>query len=136
MSNVLLSMSKKVIKLTIKEAATHFSVSPVTIRRRIKSSKLQAEKVGNQWFVHVEQSTNQSEQKVNQPDQSTLIKQQQSEIEHLREQIESLSQQLDHVHQLLAVSQKSIQQLTEQNQLLLEHKRKPFWQRLFQGRNQ
>ena len=122
----------------IKEAAEHFNFSPITIRRKIKNGELQADKVGNQWFVHVEQETHQNEQQVNQADPSALIEQQQSEIEHLREQlarkdeqIESLTQEIDRLTQLLAVSQKSIQQLTQQNQLLLEDKRKPLWRRLF-----
>ena len=53
MSNVLLNMSKQVIKLTIKEAAEYFNVSSITVRRKIKSGELDADKVGNQWFVHV-----------------------------------------------------------------------------------
>lgn len=38
-------------------------------------------------------------------------------------QIESLLEQVDHAHQLLALSQKAIGQLTDQNQLLLEDQR-------------
>jgi len=58
-------------------------------------------------------------------DRTSLIAQLQSENEYLKEQV-------SHLTQLLAVSQKSIQQLTEQNQLLLADQRsRPWWKRIF-----
>jgi hypothetical protein len=48
--------------------------------------------------------------------------------------IGGLTKQIDHLTQLLAMSQKTTQQLTEQNQLLLEDHRTrkvPFWRRFF-----
>ena len=48
--------------------------------------------------------------------------------------IGGLTEQIDHLTQLLAVSQKSIQQLTEQNQFLLEDTRQQkssWWKRVF-----
>ena len=53
------------------------------------------------------------------------------ELERLEGQVQEKDKQISELHQLLAVSQKSIQQLTQQNQLLLEDKRKPLWRRLF-----
>lgn len=53
-------------------------------------------------------------------DRTSLITQLQSENEYLKEQV-------NHLTQLLAVSQKSIQQLTGQNQLLLEDQRHRSW---------
>ena len=54
----------------------------------------------------------------------------QREIEQLHGQAKTKDDQISELHQLLAVSQKSIQQLTHQNQLLLEDKRRPLWRRL------
>ena len=47
--------------------------------------------------------------------------------------ISELTEQIDHLTQLLAMSQKTIQQMTDQNQLLLEDTRKkaPWWRRIF-----
>ena len=105
-------MSKQVIKLTIKEAAEHFDVSSITVRRKIKSGELDAHKVGNQWFVHVEQETYQNEQAVNQVDLPVLTGQLQSEISHLREQLARRDEQIDHFQQTVAMSQKNIGALT------------------------
>ena len=55
------------------------------------------------------------------------------QITSLTHQNESLSQQLDRLSQLLLISHKSIQDLTSQNQLLIEttqQKKPSFWQRL------
>ncbi len=61
-----------------------------------------------------------------------LITQLTSENTHLRDQVTEKDKQIDHLQQLLAVSQKSIQQLTEQNQLLLHDTRKrTWWKRIF-----
>ena len=50
----------------------------------------------------------------------------------LQTQLETKDEQIDHLQQLLAVSQKSIQQLAEQNHLLLEDTRKrTWWKRIF-----
>ena len=51
-------------------------------------------------------------------------------------QIEALLEQVDHAQQLLAISQKAIHQLTDQNQLLLEdqrHRERKMspWKRIF-----
>ena len=49
--------------------------------------------------------------------------------EHLERQVEEKDKQIQELHQLLAVSQKSVQQLTEQNQTLLIDNRTSFWWR-------
>ena len=128
-------MSKQVIKLTIKEAAEHFNVSSITVRRKIKSGELDADKVGNQWFVHVEQETYQNEQAVNQVDQPVFTEQLQSEISHLREQLARRDEQIDHFQQIVAMSQKNIGALTEQlddSRQMIEdmRQRKTVWQRI------
>ena len=50
----------------------------------------------------------------------------------LQTQLETKDEQIDHLQQLLAVSQKSIQQLAEQNQFLLEDtRRRTWWKQIF-----
>lgn len=107
----------------------HFEVSEKTIRRWIKQGKLQAEKVDGRWLIEIDDRTpGQYDQS---DDRTALIKQLQSEVEHLRlqmkEQLTEKDKQIDHLQQLLAVSSKSIQQLTEQNTRRLEDKRKRSW---------
>ena len=53
---------------------------------------------------------------------------------HLERQVQEKDEQIGQLHQLLAVSQKSVQQLTEQNQLLLGDKREPSLWRWFRSR--
>ena len=55
MSSILANMTKR---LTIKEAIEYFNLSEKTIRRRIKSGKLNAEKQGNQWVVLANEDSN------------------------------------------------------------------------------
>lgn len=141
-------MSKKLVKLTIKQAIERLKLSDSTIRRRIENGELQAEKIGNQWFIIEEddqetiqgeegirqndQVTLQNEEEVSQNDkvtpQSVLIPQLQSEISYLREQ-------LDHHTQLLGLAQKNIAALTEQlldSRQMIEdmRQRRTVWQRL------
>ena len=37
--------------LTVPEAARHLRVNEETIRRNVRSGRLIAEKIGNQWFI-------------------------------------------------------------------------------------
>ena len=61
-----------------------------------------------------------------------LITQLTSENTHLRDQVTEKDKQINHLTQLLAVSQKSIGQLTEQNQFLLEDtRRRTWWKQIF-----
>ena len=104
--------------MTIQDAAKYLHRSERTIRRKVKEGSLKAELVNGRWNVHIDVTNDMSS------DNLALIEQVQSENEYLRTQLE-------HSQQLLAVSQKSIQQLTEQNQLLLEDQRhRPWFRRL------
>jgi len=38
--------------LTVPEAARNVRVNEETIRRNVRSGRLKAEKIGNQWFIH------------------------------------------------------------------------------------
>ena len=93
-------------QMTVQDAAKYLHRSERTIRRKIKEGTLSADLVNGRWNVHIDVTNDMSS------DNLALIDQVQSENEYLKEQV-------SHLTQLLAVSQKSIQQLTEQNQLLL-----------------
>ena len=114
--------------MTIQEATHHYRVSEKTIRRWIQSGKLKADLIDGRWVVQEDRQHDQTS------DQTVLIDQLRSEISHLRDQLVRRDEQLSHAHQLVAISQKSIQQLTEQNQLLLEDSRRhklPLLRRIF-----
>jgi len=38
--------------LTVPEVARNLRVNEETIRRNVRSGRLKAEKIGNQWFIH------------------------------------------------------------------------------------
>ena len=119
--------------MTIQEATQHFQVSEKTIRRWIKRGKLSAELIDGRWHVQADGQNDQT------PDKAALIGQLQAENAPLRDQLTEKDNQLirrdeqtDHLQQLLAVSQKSIGQLTEQNQFLLEDtRRRTWWKQIF-----
>ena len=72
-------------------------------------------------------------------DTQLALEQLQAETRHLRQlldnrdsQIESMTQHIERLSQLLAISHRSLQQVADQVQLLIEDNRKPsFWNRLF-----
>ena len=127
------SVSSVLVNMTIQEATQHFQVSEKTIRRWIKRGKLSAELIDGRWHVQADGQNDQT------PDKAALIGQLQAENAHLRDQLTEKDNQLirrdeqtDHLQQLLAVSQKSIGQLTEQNQFLLEDpRRRTWWKQIF-----
>ncbi len=114
--------------MTIPEAAKALNVSDKTIRRWINTGRLTAEKVNRKWYVHVDLDIDlDNDLDVEKDTDLTDVQhfkaqldRADSEIAHLREQLARRDEQIDHAHQLVAISQKSIQQLTEQNQFLLE----------------
>ena len=123
--------------ISVAEAARKLKISDRAVRQWIHSGKLEAERNGRAWQILASSLGNGSSSEVDFP----ITSQMQSEIDHLRNelaaknrQLESLTQSLSHAHQLVAISQKSIQQLTEQNQLLLEdrrHHQLPLLKRIF-----
>ena len=101
---------------------------------------------GEQGVEHLNAEVQQLKAQVKQADfegkhLTELIEEKTNQILYLRDmltekddQMESLTDALNHAHQLVAISQKSIQHLTEQNQLLLEdsrHRKLPVWKRVF-----
>ena len=140
-------------QLSIQDAAQHFNVSERTIRRRIKQGTLKADLIDGRYLVCVD-----SDMTLDKPDVNVLscqLERADLEVQHLMKQVEEKTNQLlyfqamltekdeqlarrdeqiDHAHQLVAISQKSIQQLTDQNQLLLEdqrHRKMPLLKRIF-----
>ena len=130
-------LSGMTTQLTIQDAMKHFNVSERTIRRWIKQGKVDAEKIGGRYFIDVDLKDSMADDRT--PDKAALIGQLQAENAHLRDQLTEKDNQLirrdeqtDHLQQLLAVSQKSIGQLTEQNQFLLEDtRRRTWWKQIF-----
>ena len=129
-------------KLTVNQVAQRLSLSPKSVKRWIKGGKLNGEKVNGKWYVQADRTF---EHYLNagslQMEVQLAIDQLKGETKHLREslvnrdsQIESMNQQIERLSQLLAVSHRSLQQVTDQSQLLTEENRKPsFWKRLFGG---
>ena len=52
------------------------------------------------------------------------------ESEKHNTQMHALTEQIDHLHQIVAMQQKTIESVTEKNNLLLESKTRSFWGRL------
>lgn len=121
---------------TATEASKKLNVSSQTVKRWIQEGKLNGHKENGRWYVQTDDPTF-DQHLVNA--NCSSVDHLRDEIRHLREllerrdrQIESMSQQIDHLSQLLAVSHKSLQQVTDQYHFLIEDHRKPsFWKRLF-----
>ena len=133
-------------KVSIGEAAVHYGVSQTTIHTWIKENKIQSERVSGRRWVFLEDKTS---QETYQPDDETYqdelnfkieneyLKQKvidkEKQVEEANNQINELLKQQNQAQQLSAMQQKTIDRLTEQNQLLLEttqQKKPSFWQRL------
>ena len=126
-------------KLTINQAARKLNLSSKNVRRWLKSGKLNGEKVNGKWHVQADAIFEHYLNPNAQMDTQLALEQLQDETRHLRElldrrdsQIESMNQHIERLSQLLAVSHRSLQQVADQVQLLIEDDRKPsFWKRLF-----
>ncbi len=126
-------------KLTVNQAAQQLNLSSKSVKRWLKRGKLNGEKVDGKWHVQVDRIFEHYLNPNAQMDTQLALEQLQDEARHLREvldnrdsQIESMTQHIERLSQLLAVSHKSLQQVTDQHQLLIEDNRKPsFWKRLF-----
>ena len=129
-------------KLTVNQASQQLNLSSKNIKRWLKGGKLNGEKVNGKWYVQADSTF---EHYLNassiQTDIHLAIDQLKGETRHLREslanrdsQIESMNQQIERLSQLLAISHKSLQQVTDQYRLLIGDNRKlSFWKRLLGG---
>ena len=128
-------------RLTVNQAAQRLNLSPKNVKRWIKGGKLNGEKVNGKWYVQADRTFEHYLNADVQMDTQLALEQLQDETRYLREllanrdtQIESMNQHIERLSQLLAVSHRSLQQVTDQSQLLTEDNRKPsFWKRLFGG---
>ena len=128
-------------KLTVNQAAHQLNLSSKSIKRWLKRGKLNGEKVDGKWYVQADSTFEHYLNPNVQMDTQLALEQLQDETRHLRElldnrdnQIASMTQHIERLSQLLAVSHRSLQQITDQHHLLIEDNRKPsFWKRLFGG---
>ena len=126
-------------QLTVNQAARKLNLSSKSIRRWLKSGKLNGEKVDGKWYVQVDTVFEHYLNPNAHIDTQLALEQLQAETRHLRQlldnrdnQIESMTQHIERLSQLLAISHRSLQQITDQYHLLIEDNRKPsFWKRLF-----
>ena len=103
--------------LSVKEYAQKHGISVETVRRRIRQGKLQAEFDGHQYRIHdnPQQSTTYSPQHL-----IEKISYLEEQVEQLKQQLSEKDEQISELHQLLAIAQKNVDRVTEQNQMLLE----------------
>lgn len=128
-------------KLTVKQAAQKLNLSSKSVKRWLKRGKLNGEKVNRKWRVQADSTFEHYLNADAQADTQLALEQLQDETRHLRQllanrdnQIESMNQNIERLSQLLAVSHRSLQQVTDRSQLLVEDNRKPsFWKRLLGG---
>ena len=128
-------------KLTVNQAAQQLNLSSKSVKHWLKGGKLNGEKVDGKWYVQADTTFEHYLNPNVQMDTQLALEQLQDETRHLRalldnrdSQIESMNQHIERLSQLLAVSHRSLQQVTDQSQLLIEDNRKPsFWKRLFGG---
>ena len=126
-------------KLTVNQAAHQLNLSSKSVKRWLKRGKLSGEKVDGKWYVQADSTFEHYLNPNVQMDTQLALEQLQDETRHLRElldnrdnQIASMTQHIERLSQLLAVSHRSLQQITDQHHPLVEDNRKPsFWKRLF-----
>jgi predicted site-specific integrase-resolvase len=131
--------------MKVKEYAQKHNISEETVRRYIRTGKLKAVLEGREYRI-VEMGTVAKES-----DRSTttnydtdtttyntnllrpVVELKDEQIKQMQSQIDDYREQISELHQLLAVAQKNVDHLTEQNQLLLEDLRpkRRWWNRLF-----
>ncbi len=128
---------------TVKEAVGILGMSERTIRRYVAEGKLLSRLENGRRLVYVKGHDNGMP-----PDtpnnfdllfqeQAARIQQLQEQVEQLKEQLSEKDEQISELHQLLAISQKNVDRVTEQNQLLLEdlHPKQRWYHRLLVWNN-
>ena len=102
--------------VTISEAAHYLGITERAVRYRIDKGNLESKIDGEKRLVLVEISSENSSEEL----LKELVQEKDSQIEQLKGQLSEKDDQISELHQLLAIAQKNIQSVTEQNQLLLE----------------
>ena len=126
-------------KLKVSQAAQKLNLSSKNVKHWLKSGKLNGEKVDGKWYVQADAIFEHYLNPNAHMDTQLALEHLQDKTRHLQElldnrdsQIESMTQHIEHLSQLLAVAHRSLQQVTDQHNLLIEDNRKrPFWKRLF-----
>ena len=120
-------------KITVAEYCRKFGTADSTVRHRVKTGKLKSEVIDG--LLHIVTNDDNVAPSSQDPLEA-WVKTQKEEIQFLRQELQSVREEKDNqikeLHQLLAISEKNVATLSEQNQLLLEDTRnKPsFFQRL------
>ena len=120
-------------KLTIAEYCRKFGTADSTVRHRIKTGKLKSEVIDG--LLHIVTNDDNVAPSSQDPLEA-WVKTQKEEIQFLRQELQSVREEKDNqikeLHQLLAISERNVATLSEQNQLLLEDTRNQpsFFQRL------
>ena len=141
-------------RITVKEYANLKKLGVTTVYRHIKAGKLKAEKEEDNTYVIINENQTKTDENqngfqsvTNIETQQKIIDQLKSEVEYLRKhlneqtnekdhQMKELLKQQDQAQQIIAMQQKNLDRLTEQNQLRLEatqekeEKKVGFWGRL------
>ena len=111
--------------LPISEAASKLGISDRALYYRIEKGKVESKIEDGNRFVRVDVSENVSESA-----SETVSEAFQKLFEEKDARIQQLESQVEKLFSLLAISEKNVANLSNQNQLLLEDKRKTsFWQR-------
>ena len=119
-------------KLTVAEYCRKFGTADSTVRHRVKTGKLKSEVIDGLTYIVIDDD---NVVPTSDAQLQELVKAQKDEIQFLRQQLQSVGEERDNqikeLHQLLAISEKNVATLSEQNQLLLEdtRRRSSFWQR-------
>ena len=94
--------------MTINETAEHYQVSVNTIRRRLQNGLLMGNKMGNKWWVMVENPNGASPNGASpnypqqEPEPPALVDQMQARIDSLETQLTTRAGEIDQLHRLLA----------------------------------
>lgn len=124
--------------ITVKEAARKLSVSERNIRFKISSGKLKAKREGRRWLVH-----NSLSPTARIPEEGTIGYRSDTEVvDILKSELEKRDKQLEEKDKQIALLQEEMSQsreqsnqllaaITRQNQLMLEDKTTPWYQRMF-----
>ena len=107
--------------MTITEAAKTVQCSRQTICNYLEQGWIQAQHYGVSYEIELEDLMDVFAMSSKTSSESNKTSNVDKDINALIEQLDKKDEQIQEVHQILAMTQKSVNQLTEQNQLLLEN---------------
>ena len=123
--------------LSITQYAQIFNLSPHSIRNKVISGELPAEKHGNRWMIQVNETELPLNQELNQELNPVLIYKLEQQVEDLKEQVEYLKKDIEgrdgQINEFLK-QQNQYQQIImsmNKNQTLLVESKRSWFQKLF-----